>query len=458
MALRIVEKAALSDVGRQRQGNEDSYLERSPLFVVADGMGGARAGEVASKIAVEQFDEEDVDGPPEEQLAEVARAANRHIHKMAQEDSQYAGMGTTFTAALFGGREVTVGHVGDSRLYRLREGELERLTHDHSLVEEFVRQGKLTPEEAEVHPQRSIITRALGPEPEVEVDTYTHTGRDGDVYLLNSDGLTGMINEAKVTEILRDRESLEDAAEKLIAAANANGGKDNITVVLFRLGDDGEEDDEGGDGGVQATQVGLSADAVRDEVARANTTKAHDVPAAETVPREVPEEGEEEKGEEEKGEAKGRDATQVRSQAAPVRDKTQVRGKTIDEDDMGGVPSAAPVRGRRRAPPGKSRSRRTLAIVIVLLVLAAVAAGLYFGSRQFWFIGTDTRGQIALYRGVPYDLPLGVSLYSKERGSSVPALAITNKRQRDRVLDHQLRSKGDAVDLVRQLERDHSAP
>ena len=164
MALRIVEKAALSDVGRQRQGNEDSFLERSPLFAVADGMGGARAGEVASRIAVEQFDvDDDADNPPEEQLAEVARGANRKIHKMAQEDSAYAGMGTTFTAALVTGREIAIGHVGDSRLYRFRDGELERLTHDHSLVEEFVRQGKLTPAEAEVHPQRSIITRALGP-------------------------------------------------------------------------------------------------------------------------------------------------------------------------------------------------------------------------------------------------------------------------------------------------------
>src|SRR5436305_1891077 len=152
-----------------------------------------RAGEVASRMAVEQFDDADgADKPPEQQLAEVAKGANRKIHEMAQEDSAYAGMGTTFTAALVTGREIAIGHVGDSRLYRFRDDELERLTHDHSLVEEFVRQGKLTPEEAEVHPQRSIITRALGPEPDVEVDTYTHAGRDGDVYLINSDGLTGM--------------------------------------------------------------------------------------------------------------------------------------------------------------------------------------------------------------------------------------------------------------------------
>src|SRR5881227_101924 len=203
MGLRIAEKAALTDVGRQRQSNEDSYLEASPLFAVADGMGGARAGEVASRIAVEAFEEKTrTGGSPEQQLAEVARAANRQIYKMAQEDSALAGMGTTLVAAFVSGREVAVGHVGDSRLYRMRDGELERLTQDDSLVEEFVREGKLTPEEAEVHPQRSIITRALGPEPDVQVDTFTYPGRDGDVYLICSDGLTGMISEDAIAAII----------------------------------------------------------------------------------------------------------------------------------------------------------------------------------------------------------------------------------------------------------------
>ncbi|MBV9212263.1 MAG: serine/threonine-protein phosphatase, partial [Actinobacteria bacterium] len=133
MAIRIVEQASLSDVGRQRQSNEDSYLDRPPLFAVADGMGGARAGEVASRIAVEAFDEQDRGGSPEEQLAGVTREANRRIYEMAQDDTERAGMGTTLTAAMVSGREVAVSHVGDSRLYRLREGRLERLTEDHSL-------------------------------------------------------------------------------------------------------------------------------------------------------------------------------------------------------------------------------------------------------------------------------------------------------------------------------------
>src|SRR3712207_1532294 len=202
-------------------------------------MGGARAGEVASGIAVATFEEEpDPGASPEERLAAVARAANARIYEMAQEDAERAGMGTTFTAVMVTGNEVAIGHVGDSRLYRWRDGELERLTQDHSLVEEFVRQGKLTPEEAEVHPQRSIITRALGPEPQVEVDTFTYPARAGDVYLACSDGLTGMISETEVADILRGSESLDNAAQALIDAANANGGRDNITVVLFRLDED----------------------------------------------------------------------------------------------------------------------------------------------------------------------------------------------------------------------------
>jgi protein phosphatase len=422
VGLRIVEKAALSDVGRQRQGNEDSFLERSPLFVVADGMGGARAGEVASRLAVEQFDDADgADMPPEQQLAEVAKGANRKIHEMAQEDSAYAGMGTTFTAALVTGREIAIGHVGDSRLYRLRDGELERLTHDHSLVEEFVRQGKLTPEEAEVHPQRSIITRALGPEPDVEVDTYTHSGRDGDVYLLNSDGLTGMINEEQVAEILRDRESLEDAAEKLIAAANENGGKDNITVVLFRLGSDGDDEESGDTLGDQATETGLTAGAVRAEVAKAEAAKAK------------------------------------APQPPATSRSTTTRATVIPKEDPTPAPQA-PVRLERAQPLRRRRRRRYVTGVVVLVVIAAVVAGLYALDRKFWFVGTNDRGQVTLFRGLPYDLPLGIALYSQDYQSAVPVAAVADGRQRKFVLDHHPRSEGDSVSLVHDIERKYARP
>ena len=176
--LRIADQAYRTDTGRQRRANEDSYYVRAPVFVVADGMGGAQAGEVASRIAAEEFDRDLPSDPPEEILREAFESANRKIHDHAATDESHAGMGTTLTAVIVDAErdEVAIGHVGDSRAYRLRDGKLERLTQDHSLVEELRRKGQLTDEQAEEHPQRSIITRALGPEAEVEPDVGTVHG------------------------------------------------------------------------------------------------------------------------------------------------------------------------------------------------------------------------------------------------------------------------------------------
>src|SRR3984957_3128612 len=234
--LRVSEQYAGTDTGRQRRANEDSLLARSPLFVVADGMGGAQAGEVASRLAVESFQLGVQDASqPELALADLARAANTHIHELSHANAEHAGMGTTLTAVYVGEQEVAIAHVGDSRAYCLRDGELLRLTDDHSLVDELMRQGRLTPEEAIEHPQRSVITRALGPEGTVEVDTRSFRARPEDVYLLCSDGLTTMISEQLIAEILRANPRLHDAGEALIAAANEAGGRDNVTVVLMRL-------------------------------------------------------------------------------------------------------------------------------------------------------------------------------------------------------------------------------
>src|ERR1700678_4315493 len=234
--LRVVEQYSGTDTGLQRRANEDSLLARSPLFVVADGMGGAQAGEVASRIAVEAFQPGVSDAAqPELALATLAREANTRIHELSHANAEHAGMGTTLTAVYVGEQEVAIAHVGDSRAYCLRDGELLRLTDDHSLVDELIRQGKLTPEEAIEHPQRSVITRALGPEPEVEIDTRSYRARAGDVYLLCSDGLTTMVPDALLAEIMLAHRRLRDAGEALIAAANQAGGRDNITVVLLRL-------------------------------------------------------------------------------------------------------------------------------------------------------------------------------------------------------------------------------
>ncbi len=425
--MRIVEKASRTDVGRQRQSNEDAYLERAPLFAVADGMGGARAGEVASRVAVEAFDiRHGGDGTPEQQLADVARAANRQIYDMAQTDSSHAGMGTTFTAALLSGGELAIAHVGDSRLYRLRNGELERLTDDHSLVEELVRQGKLAPEDADTHPQRSIITRALGPEPEVQVDTHTHAARAGDVYLICSDGLTGMLSELEITETLRTSSSLDEAAERLVGSANDAGGKDNITVVLFRIGEGDEQEPPAADtlSGQDTEAGGLSASTVRDALA-AREAHRDAATATETPP------------------ALEQTATFDRKQAAAI-------GAAVPS-----IPRAGPPRRRLTA---RARRRRLVTATLLVIVIGAVAVGLYTASRQFWFVGTNARGQVTLYRGIPYDLPLGVSLYTQQYQSSVPASAITDARERSHVVDHSLRSHGDAVALVRGLETTVNRP
>ena len=233
--LRVSEQAFRTDTGRQRNANEDSFFVRAPVFVVADGMGGAQAGEVASKAAAEAFERDLPAAPPERVLRETIEAANREIHEHARADPSLAGMGTTITAAIVdpAGEEVAIGHVGDSRAYRLRDGRLERLTRDHSLVEEMRRKGQLTDAQAEDHPQRSIITRALGPEPEVEVDVQTVPAQPGDVFLLCSDGLTTMLDDEHIARILAAATSLEAAVRALIDEANRAGGRDNITALAF---------------------------------------------------------------------------------------------------------------------------------------------------------------------------------------------------------------------------------
>ena len=230
--VQVAEHAALSDLGRQREGNEDSFLESSPLFVVADGMGGAQAGEVASGIVVEVLGGED-DMPAA--LEPALQDANARIYSMATTDRDLEGMGTTTTACWVGETTLTIAHVGDSRCYRFRKGQLEQLTEDHSLVAGLVRLGQLTAAEAEHHPQRSVILRAVGVEPTVEVDLIEHTLEDGDVYLLCSDGLSGMVRDEVMEETLRPERPLSEAVQMLIDLANESGGRDNITAVLFRV-------------------------------------------------------------------------------------------------------------------------------------------------------------------------------------------------------------------------------
>ncbi len=392
--LRVAEQYAATDTGRQRRANEDALLSRSPLFVVADGMGGAQAGEVASQIAVEAFKRGLQDSAePEAALAELTRVANSRIHELSHSHTDQAGMGTTLTAMYVGAEDVSIAHVGDSRAYCLRGAELMRLTDDHSLVDELMRQGRLTPEEAEEHPQRSVITRALGPEGTVEVDTRSFRARAGDVYLLCSDGLTTMVSEEELARLLREHPHLRDAGEAMIAAANQAGGRDNITVVLVCL----------------------------EEVGAATSSPS---PGTAGDPREDTAPG-------------GLEATVIGAPAVPAP-----------------VIRRRPRRPLERGRPGagvRARARRAGTIGAVLVVLALLGAGVYVALRSVYFIGTNGRGLITLYRGVPFKLPGNVPLYSADFVSGVTASTVPTPRRRA-LLDHSLRSEANAAALIRSLE------
>ena len=235
--MRIASSHAGTDPGRKRRINEDSFVIAPPLFAVADGMGGAQAGEVASALAAGALEESGANDGGERRVSELIQEANRRVHERATTDAATAGMGTTITAALVepDGR-VVFGHVGDSRAYLLRDDKLEQLTNDHTLVAELVRRGELSPGEAQVHPQRSVITRALGTDPDVDVDTFAVDAEPGDIYLICSDGLSSMVDSREIEDILRKhRANLETASKALIRAANHGGGEDNITAVLFAV-------------------------------------------------------------------------------------------------------------------------------------------------------------------------------------------------------------------------------
>lgn len=229
--------AGLSDPGITRPGNEDALLIEPPLYAVADGMGGHRAGEIAAGVAVEAL----LAGAPRhldaKALARAVRAANRAVIASADKSRTRTGMGTTLTAAMIDGTRIAIAHVGDSRAYLLHDGSLRQLTEDHSMVADLVRQGSLTEEDARFHPQRSVITRALGSDANMLADVYEFRASVGDRLLLCTDGLTGMLPDDYIAEILSGEASPDDAVSKLVQAANRAGGYDNITAVVVDIDD-----------------------------------------------------------------------------------------------------------------------------------------------------------------------------------------------------------------------------
>jgi protein phosphatase len=421
----VAEQYAGTDTGRQRRANEDALLARAPLFVVADGMGGAQAGEVASRTAVEVFQPGIGDASqPERELAELARAANERIHELSHSNAEQAGMGTTLTAVYVGEQEVAIVHVGDSRAYCLRDGKLLRLTDDHTLVDELLRQGRLTPEEAVEHPQRSVITRALGPEGAVEIDTRSFQGRADDIYLLCSDGLTTMISEEQILAALLTHPRLRDAGEALIRAANDAGGRDNVTVVLIRLEEVGVAEPDGS--GTEQTVIGMPAVPGTSETAdhAALAAPADGAAGALTGATTVPA-------------ANGAGA----SPAAPTTTASPARRRL----PRAPRPSTRP---SRRLP----RLRHLGGLAVALVVLVLIGAGAYLALQSVYFIGTNSRGLITLYEGVPYQLPGNLDLYSRKYVSGVSASSVPEARRKT-LLNHHLRSESDAVSLIRSLER-----
>jgi protein phosphatase len=340
MTTQVVDSAGLTQTGNVRRSNEDSFLLRSPLFMVADGMGGALAGELASRMCAEAFAELDlIQHQGEEALRATIATANRRIWERSRTDAEASGMGTTVTAALVGDDGVvSFAHVGDSRAYLLRDGALQRLSEDHSLVHELVRQGQLSEVEAEQHPQRSVITRALGTEEEVQIDTFSLAAKPGDVLLLCTDGLNTMVAEPDIAEMLGSATEATDVARKLVRAALKAGGEDNVTAVVVRFGEEGAA--EAGDEDVTSDGSG-----------------------ARVLPR------------------------------------------VID------APPPAPAPRRRRPPSGGRLRRAAMAgSAVVLVVVLAIAGAI--GLRESHFIGADTStGRVAIYQGVPVDLPFGVHLY-----------------------------------------------
>jgi PPM family protein phosphatase len=406
--MRISDTAGFTDPGRKRRRNEDSFVIDPPLFAVADGMGGAQAGEVASRLAAAAFREfHDVDDlDPEERLAAIIQEANRRIYERAAGDAQVSGMGTTITAALVGGDALVIGHVGDSRAYRLRSGTFEQLTDDHSLVADLVRSGRLTPEEADAHPQRSVITRALGTDREVDVDTFVVPVEAGDLFLLCSDGLTTMIEDDQIRDLLSATRDLEQAGKGLVKAANKAGGEDNITVVLFRLAE--------GTSDLEQTAVVSGNGRGQDEDLEDTLT--------------------------------GLEAPTI---AAPAATSVLER-----EREWG--PAVADEAERPAAAAKESRwGRRAILGALALAFVAAIFAAAFWALTRANFIGVDDEGRVVVYQGVPWDLGGGVHLYRAKYVSQLQAVQLT-QAERESLFNHSLSSYDSARGRLETYENEAS--
>jgi protein phosphatase len=372
---------AKTDVGRTRQGNEDSYFEGTTVFAVADGMGGHQAGEVASEMAlrpIAALDGREFDEPREatDALREAIESANSTVSDEARTNPDHAGMGTTLTAVLVRDGRLHLAHVGDSRAYLLRGDEdIDQHTTDHTLVEQLVQEGRLSRDEISTHPQRSVITRAIGVDADVEVDTLAPLVlQPGDQVLLCSDGLTGPVDDTAIAGILTSVADGDEAVKQLIDEANANGGPDNITVVLLRAGDGHGGAAGDGQGGEAATAAIAAVEPPRPNISirtRPPESEGHDW----------------------------------------ARDFSRYGDRNVGEDS------------ERRG-----WVKRILALVTGLVILAAVLAvgGWLVLSRAF-FLG-DLDGNVAIFNGLPEEVA-GVELYRLREETDVPVDSLSPMTQ-----------------------------
>lgn len=389
---------AATDIGRARERNEDAYLTEHPLYAVADGMGGHRAGDVASSLALETL-QHIADRREWDRLAEQVKEANRAVFGKASGDRALSGMGTTLTAAVTGDREVRLVHVGDSRAYLLRDGEFRLLTEDHTLVHRMVQEGRLTEEEAGVHPQRSILTRALGVEEDVKVDERSLDVQGGDRILLCTDGLTAMVRDESIAEVLTTSSDPQEAAEKLVDMANRAGGLDNITVLVLDFGPDAES--------TRSATV-------------PPTSRAEDRGTRESVRPEGPRPGPAERGDTMIGATWGEALSPQQSGEDTV--VTGVGGDTVvvpqSTPDTRIHPPVTPRRFRR--PP---RRRLLLRVLVWFLAVAAVVALAWVGVNLYldrqWYVGVEN-GHVAIFQGIPTEI-LGVDLHEVAEETSLSA-------------------------------------
>lgn len=407
---------AATDVGRHREGNEDSMFSGQTVFAVADGMGGHQAGEVASATALQPIAELDGATFADEREATDAlraaiEAANSNVVSQAKADPSLSGMGTTLTAVMIRDDQLHLAHVGDSRAYLLRDGEqINQLTTDHTLVEQLVQDGRLSRDEISTHPQRSVITRAIGVDTTVDVDTFAPLVlKPGDQILLCSDGLTGPVTDEELTQLLVSEPDGDEVVRQLIQAANDAGGPDNITVVLLRVEDDGETPPAAG--AVATEQLSDPAD---DDTAAAGAAGAAGA-AAGAPPRSI----------------------QIRTRPEPERSHDWARDMSRYGDRQG-VDSGT-------GPDRRGRGRRVVAMLTgVAVILAILLGGGYLLLSRAYFVG-EAEGTVRIFNGVPETIA-GVELFREVSDSGVPVAALP-QHQQERV------RAGITVESVSEAER-----